>query len=110
EERSVRRLGATRNQPVDVSIIAAANEDLAAAVIAQRFRQDLYHRLAVLTLRLPSLRERRDDIALLADHFLARACQDYGLPPKTLTPAARAALRACDWPGNVRELANVMER
>src|SRR5262249_14581878 len=72
--------------------------------------EDLYHRLAVLTLRLPPLRERGGDIVLLAEHFLARACEDYGLAAKTLTPDARAALLADEWPGNVRQLANVMER
>src|SRR5262245_47957654 len=110
EDRSVRRLGSTRGEPVDVSIIAATNDDLLAAVQARRFRQDLYHRLAVLTLRVPPLRERRDDIPLLAEHFLGRACRDYGLLPKVLTLAARAALAAYAWPGNVRELANMMER
>ena len=110
ETRSVRRLGSTRNEPVDISIVAATNEDLLAAVQARRFREDLYHRLAVLTLHLPPLRERRDDIPALAEHFLTRACADYGLPPKTLTPTASAALLAYRWPGNVRELANVMER
>lgn len=110
ETRTVRRLGSTRNEPVDVSIVAATNEDLLAAVQTRRFREDLYHRLAVLTLHLPPLRERSDDIPALAEHFLARACADYGLPPKTLTPAASAALLAYRWPGNVRELANVMER
>jgi DNA-binding NtrC family response regulator/predicted ATPase len=110
EERRVRRLGSTRSEPVDISIIAATNEDLVAAVRARRFREDLYHRLAVVTLRLPSLRERRDDIPMLAEHFLTLACQDYGLPSKRLTSRARAALCAHGWPGNVRELANVMER
>ena len=110
EERRVRRLGSTRTEPVDISIVAATNEDLLAAVHARRFREDLYHRLAVVTLRLPALRERRDDIPTLAEHFLARACHDYGLPSKRLTPGAWAALRAHRWPGNVRELANVMER
>jgi DNA-binding NtrC family response regulator/tetratricopeptide (TPR) repeat protein len=110
EERRVRRLGSTRSDPVDISIIAATNEDLLAAVHAGRFREDLYHRLAVLTLRLPSLRERREDIPILAEHFLARACQDYGLPSRRLTSSARAALCAHGWPGNVRELANMMER
>jgi DNA-binding NtrC family response regulator/tetratricopeptide (TPR) repeat protein len=110
EERTVRRLGSTRLESVDASIIAAANEDLRAAVRAQRFREDLYHRLAVVTVGLPPLRERSDDIQILADHFLSRACREYGLPGKTLTPAARACLRAYSWPGNVRELANVMER
>src|SRR5262249_20220630 len=75
-----------------------------------RFREDLYHRLAVLTLTLPPLRERQRDILLLAEHFLARACDDFGLPGKTLAADARTALVAYRWPGNVRELINTMER
>ncbi len=110
EDRTLRRLGSTASEPVDVLIIAATNDDLDAAVRARRFRADLYHRLAVLTLRLPPLRERPDDIAVLADYFLARACRDYALPSRILSPAARAALREYGWPGNVRELANVIER
>ena len=110
EERSVRRLGATQGEPVDVWIIAATNLDLQAATRAGRFREDLYHRLAVLTLALPPLRERQRDIILLAEHFLARVCADYGLPAKTLAPDARTALVAYRWPGNVRELINTMER
>jgi transcriptional regulator with AAA-type ATPase domain/tetratricopeptide (TPR) repeat protein len=110
EERTVRRLGSTRSEPVDVAIIAATNEDLDAAVHGRRFRQDLYHRLAVVTLRVPPLRERPDDVALLAEHFLQRACEDYGLRPRTLAPATMMALRKYAWPGNVRELANTMER
>ena len=110
EDHQVRRLGSTRSEAADVSIVAATSEDLDAAMRARRFREDLYHRLAVLTLRLPPLRERGDDVTLLAEHFLARACEDYGLAAKTLTPEARAALRAYEWPGNVRQLANVMER
>ena len=110
EERMVRRLGSTRPESVDVSIIAATNEDLSAAVRAHRFRHDLYHRLAVVTVCLPPLRDRTDDIPLLAEHFLDRACQDYGLPRKLLAPAAQATLSAYPWPGNVRELANAMER
>ncbi|HET9488909.1 MAG TPA: sigma 54-interacting transcriptional regulator [Methylomirabilota bacterium] len=110
EERSVRRLGSTRSEPLDVWIVAATSEDLAAAVRTRRFREDLYHRLAVVTLQLPPLRERGRDVVKLAERFLARACDDYGLAPKTLTEDARAALLAFAWPGNVRELANVMER
>jgi len=110
EERSVRRLGSTRSEPVDVWIVAATNEDLAGATRARRFREDLYHRLAVLTLWVPPLRERGEDVLFLADHFLARACAEYGLPPKTFTPDARAALLGYRWPGNVRELSNVIER
>src|SRR4030095_13703326 len=110
EEQQVRRLGSTRSEAVDVWVIAATSEDLDEAIRARRFREDLYHRLAVLTLHLPPLRERGDDGVLLGEHFLARACDDYGLARKTLTPEARAALRTFAWPGNVRQLANVMER
>ncbi len=110
EERSVRRLGSTREEPVDAWILTATNEDLRAAVRARRFREDLYHRLAVLTLMLPPLRERGGDIVTLAEHFLERACADYGTPAKNLTADARAALTAYPWPGNVRELGNLMER
>src|SRR5262247_4751780 len=110
EERAVRRLGSTRDEHIDVWILTASNEDLRTAIRERRFREDLYQRLAVLTVTLPPLRERGDDILALAQHFLERACVDYGLPHKTLTAAARAALLAYDWPGNVRELANLMER
>ena len=110
EERAVRRLGATRSEDVDVWIVAATNEDLAAATRSRRFRADLYHRLAVVTLALPPLRERGTDVLLLAEHFLARACADYGLSPKRLTPEARQALLGYPWPGNIRELSNVIER
>jgi two-component system, NtrC family, response regulator AtoC len=110
EEQSVRRLGSTRSEPVDVWLIAATSENLDAAVQTRRFREDLYHRLAVVTLRLPPLRERGDDILHLAEHFLSRACEDYGLARRTLSAEARAALQVYAWPGNVRELANVIER
>src|SRR3990170_2846936 len=110
EEQSVRRLGSTRNEAVDVWTLTATSEDLAVAARARRFREDLYHRLAVLTVWLPSLRERGEDILILAQHFLTRACADYQLPPKELDAGARAALLAYPWPGNVWELSNVMER
>jgi DNA-binding NtrC family response regulator/TolB-like protein len=110
EDGSVRRLGATRSDSVDVWLISATNEDLQAAVRARRFREDLYHRLAVVTVALPALRELGDDIDLLAGHALARACAKYSVPAKTLSPEARAAMRAYRWPGNVRELNGVVER
>jgi DNA-binding NtrC family response regulator/tetratricopeptide (TPR) repeat protein len=110
EDRAVRRLGSTRSEPVDVWIVTASNEDLASAAQTRRFREDLYHRLAVVTLTLPPLRDRGEDVFLLAERFLGRACAEYRLPPRSLTPDARAALLAYPWPGNVRELANVMER
>ncbi len=110
EEQAVRRLGSTRTEPVDAWVLAATNTDLAAAVRQGGFRGDLYHRLAVVTFTLPPLRERAGDVLVLAEQFLARACADYRLPPKTLAADARAALLAYPWPGNVRELANVLER
>src|SRR5256712_605904 len=93
EEQSVRRLGSTRDEPIDVWILTAAHEDPRAAVQGRRFREDLYHRLAVLTLSLPPLRARGDDILLLAEHYPGRACADYGVSPKTLGPGARPAPR-----------------
>jgi DNA-binding NtrC family response regulator/tetratricopeptide (TPR) repeat protein len=110
EERTVRRLGATRDEAIDVWIITATNEDLKVAIRERRFREDLYHRLAVLTVALPPLRERGGDIVALAEHFLARVCGEYGVPRKALAADAPAALRAYRWPGNVRELSNVIER
>src|SRR5881397_3529096 len=110
EDRAVRRLGSTRTEAVDVWVITATSEDLKAWARRPRFREELYHRLAVVTLRLAPLRERGKDILTLAEHFLAHTCTEYGLAPKTLTEDARAALVAYRWPGNVREVANVMER
>src|SRR5947207_7240415 len=97
EERVVRRLGATRDEPIDVWIVTATNEDLRAAIAARRFREDLYHRLAVLTLALPPLREREGDIVRLATHFLTRACEDYGVAAKRLNEAACGTLTAYHW-------------
>ena len=110
EDRAVRRLGSTRSEPVDVWIVTASNENLATAARARRFREDLYHRLAVVTLTIPPLLGRGEDVLLLAEHFLGRACAEYRLPSRSFTPDARTALLAYPWPGNVRELANVMER
>ncbi len=110
EEQAVRRLGATAAEPVDVWIISATNADLQGAVRQRAFREDLYHRLAVLTLKLPPLRERDRDVLILAERFLLRVCTDYGLPPRRLAPDAEARLLAYPWPGNIRELSNVIER
>jgi DNA-binding NtrC family response regulator/tetratricopeptide (TPR) repeat protein len=110
EDRTVRRLGATRSEPVDAWIMSATNADLATEMREGRFREDVYHRLSVVTLALPALRERDGDVIILAEHFLARACREYGRPARTLAPDARRRLLDHPWPGNVRELANVMER
>ena len=110
EDRAVRRLGGTRAEPIDVAMVAATSVDLKRAVSEGRFREDLYHRLAVIAVDLPPLRARGPDVLVLAEYFLARACADYGLAPRLLTPEARARLVDHRWPGNVRELANAMER
>jgi DNA-binding NtrC family response regulator/tetratricopeptide (TPR) repeat protein len=110
EEQAVRRLGATVAEPVDAWIISATNADLQAAVRQRTFREDLYHRLAVLTLRLPPLRERANDVLILAGRFLERVCADYSLSPRRLAQDAQARLLAYSWPGNIRELSNVIER
>lgn len=101
------RVGGREPIAVDVRVIAATNQDLEAAVKEGRFREDLYHRLNVIRLRLPPLRERREDIEPLARHFLAKEAQALGLPPKVLTREALNALEAFPFPGNVRQLENV---
>jgi two-component system response regulator PilR (NtrC family) len=108
QERRVRRVGATAEEPVDVRLISATHANLAERVEQGTFRQDLYYRLNVIELRLPPLRERLDDIGLLADHILARLCGAG--TSATLAPAALDALRAYAFPGNVRELENILER
>src|SRR5438034_2766562 len=110
DDMSVRRLGATRSEAIDICIVTATNEDLGAAVRNRRFREDLYHRLTVVALTLPPLRERGDDILLLAEAALARSCAKYSGPAKELSSEALAALRAYRWPGNIRELNSVIER
>jgi len=109
QEGTLVRLGGTREVRIDVRLVAATNRDLSAEVAAGRFRQDLYYRLNVVPIRLPSLRERRDDIHPLALHFLSRANQAHQRNVH-LTPEALALLDAHPWPGNIRELGNVVER
>jgi two-component system nitrogen regulation response regulator NtrX len=110
ERGEIERVGGTRTQVVDVRLIAATNKELLEEVREGRFREDLYHRLNVIPIHVPALRDRTEDIALLAEHFLARVAAEEGLSRKELTPAALDLLRAYAWPGNVRELRNVMER
>lgn len=110
QEKKIERLGGQGAIPVDVRIIAATNRNLEAAVAEGRFREDLYYRLKVVTLYLPPLRERKDDIGLLAEYFLARFSRDMGMDNPGLTRDAIQFLRAQDWHGNVRELANKLHR
>ena len=110
QERTIERVGSNQSIPVDIRIVAATKTDLAAASNAGKFRADLFYRLNKVEIRLPSLRERREDIPLLFDVFLAEAVSRYKLPPRSATPDDLARLVAHDWPGNVRELKTVAER
>jgi two-component system, NtrC family, response regulator AtoC len=110
QESEIRRVGDTRPIKVDVRVLAATHVDLAAAVEGGRFREDLYYRLNVVHLHLPALRERPEEIAVLAERFLSRHAARLGVPARTLSPAALERLRAWRWPGNVRELENALER
>jgi len=110
QEREFMRLGGTEQLKVDVRIVAASNVDLLSLVKEGRFREDLYHRLNVIHLRLPPLRERREDIPLLLGHFLEYFCQENTKPLRHFTAPAMKLLMDYDWPGNVRELENVVER
>jgi DNA-binding NtrC family response regulator len=110
QEREFMRLGGTDQIKVDVRIVAASNIDLLSLVKEGRFREDLYHRLNVIHLHLPALRERREDIPSLLAHFLDHFCQENNKPLRQFTPAAMKLLMDYDWPGNVRELENVVER
>jgi two-component system, NtrC family, response regulator AtoC len=107
QESTIRPVGANEAISVDVRVVAATNKDLEAAVRGGRFREDLFYRLNVVTLRIPPLRERREDVPLLAEHFAAKHGRGDGA---TISPSARELLQAYDWPGNVRELENVVAR
>jgi DNA-binding NtrC family response regulator len=110
EERTIRRVGGTRAMTIDVRVIAATHVELAAAVARREFREDLFHRLNVVPIELPALRARRDDIPLLARHFLSRFAREYGIPLPTISADGERALARREWSGNIRELRNLMER
>ncbi|MDL2171313.1 MULTISPECIES: nitrogen assimilation response regulator NtrX [Asaia] len=110
QDQTFERLGGSTRVKVDVRVIATTNRDLQGEIALGRFREDLYYRLAVVPLRLPSLRERREDIPSLAQHFLRRYAENAGLAPRELSVDALAALQSYEWPGNIRELRNLMER
>ncbi|QEE29226.1 sigma-54-dependent Fis family transcriptional regulator [Terriglobus albidus] len=110
QERKFMQLGGTQEISVDVRILAATNVDLQQAVREGRFREDLFYRLNVISVELPPLRNRREDIPLLAQHFLKRFSEENGLPERTLSPDAMRLVMDHSWPGNIRELENAMER
>jgi len=110
EEGKIRRVGGEKDIPVNVRLIAATNKDLPAEIEAGRFREDLYHRLSVVVISMPPLRERVEDIPILAQAFLEEILLEYKLPPKIFTPAALEVFKRLPWPGNVRELRNAVER
>ena len=109
EERAIVPVGGTTPRPVDVKIIAATNKDLQELVRQGRFRKDLFYRLHVVVINIPALRERGNDVLLLAKYHLNRLCSEFGIPCEGMDPDAEAILMAHDWPGNVRELVNCLE-
>ncbi len=110
QEKVVRKVGGTEEEPVDVRIIAATNQDLEARIQTGELREDLYYRINVLPIHLPPLRQRREDIPLLVDFFLQKYCKQMDLPPRQISIEAMQMLESYDWPGNVRELENLIER
>jgi two-component system nitrogen regulation response regulator NtrX len=109
QDQGFERLGGSARVKVDVRVLSATNRDLHAEIAAGRFREDLFYRLAVVPLRLPALKDRREDVPALARYFLARSAETSGMPRRELSADAMAALQAYDWPGNVRQLRNVMD-
>ncbi|MBX5437943.1 MAG: sigma-54-dependent Fis family transcriptional regulator [Thermoflavifilum sp.] len=110
QEGKITRVGGDKDIQVDVRVIAATNKNLLQEVEAKRFRLDLYHRLSVVIIHVPSLNERKEDIPLLADYFLEEICKDYGIFKKKIEPKAIQLLQEMEWTGNIRELRNVIER
>jgi two-component system nitrogen regulation response regulator NtrX len=109
QDSTFERLGGSARVKVDVRVLSATNKDLHAEIAAGRFREDLYYRLAVVPLKVPALKDRREDVPLLAELFLARSAESSGMPARELSADAIAALQAYDWPGNVRQLRNLMD-
>lgn len=110
QENRITRVGGDKSIPVDVRIVSATNKDLRHEISQGRFREDLYHRLAVIVMKVPSLNDRRDDIPELVEHFNKIICKEYGIPTKSIAANALKELSAYNWTGNIRELRNVVER
>jgi two-component system, NtrC family, nitrogen regulation response regulator NtrX len=109
QEGSLERLGSNKRVAIDVRIIASTNKNLQAEIAAGRFREDLYYRLNVVPIKVPSLKERTSDIAIIADYFMEKCAESIGVPPKQLSESAIAAMEVYSWPGNIRQLRNVIE-
>ena len=110
QENLIQRVGGEKDIKVDCRVLAATNKDLQLEIKEGRFREDLFHRLAVILIHVPSLNERREDIPMLTEHFLQLICQDHGIPKKSIDATAIEALQALNWTGNIRELRNIIER
>ncbi len=110
QENKITRVGGDKEIKVNVRVIAATNKDLRSEIARGNFREDLYHRLAVIIIHVPDLNDRRDDIPLLVEHFISNICDDYGMSPKPIAKKAMIALQNINWTGNIRELRNVVER
>ncbi len=110
QENKITRVGADKDIDVNVRVIAATNKNLEEEIKAGRFREDLYHRLSVILIQVPTLNERVEDIPLLADHFITQICEESGVAKSTIEPDALAELQKINWTGNIRELRNVIER
>jgi DNA-binding NtrC family response regulator len=110
QESIISRVGGDKHIKVDVRVVAATNKNLSSEIAENNFREDLYHRLSVILIRVPSLNERLEDIPLLANHFIQIICDEYGMPAKIITDEAIAELQKIKWTGNIREFRNVIER
>ena len=110
QEKKLSRVGSDKDIEVDVRVIAATNKDLKAEIEKGNFREDLYHRLSVIVLHVPSLDERKDDIPILVDYFIDQVCTESGMPKKAVSPEAMKLLQEKSWTGNIRELRNVVDR
>jgi len=110
QEREVRPVGSNKTIPIDIRIVSATHRDLEQAMAARSFREDLYYRLNVVALEIPSLQERREDIPLLARHFLAKIGERSSKPPKAFAPEAMELMVSASWPGNIRQLCNLVEQ
>jgi DNA-binding NtrC family response regulator len=110
QENVIQKVGGEKDVKVNCRVLAATNKDLRKEIAEGRFREDLYHRLAIILMHVPSLNDRRDDIPMLAEHFLTLICQEHGIAKKSFSAKALKALQNVDWTGNIRELRNIVER